>query len=204
MSCSKGDLKIEAARIGIKVHDLAREIKIRAFFGAHGLRFDLLDGNAAAGYDGFGDGAESRNGNGKGFDERRHASAFFRGYGIDLFIGRDSRQLDEGLSQLGGQKRVKGVDEIAIFIFLEIGEQAFIQRLHIQSGLQVDGKLIAMFFHRAQMRRSRKDHRTADTEMAEEHFSEILVDHFLFDGVRNADGNVFERKTHGCGADLAV
>ena len=129
---AKGDLQIESARVCVKVHDLACKIEVRAFLGAHGLRFDLLDGNAAAGYDGFADGAEARYRNGEIFEKLADSAAFLRGNGVDLFVRGNGAKLDERLAQLGGEKLIESIDEVAVFVFFKVGKKSLIERLRVK------------------------------------------------------------------------
>lgn len=129
---AKGDLQIESARVCVKIHDFACKIEVRAFLGAHGLRLDLLDGNAAACHDGFTDRSEARYRNGEIFEKLADSVAFFGCDGVNLFVRGNGAKLDERLAQLGGEKLIESIDEVAVFIFFKVGKKSLIERLRVK------------------------------------------------------------------------
>ena len=69
----------------------------------------------------------------------------------------------------------------------KIPGDAVIKLLLAEGGLQVDKRLVPVFFHIAQMARGAEGQRPADTEMGEQHLALLLEDGFavLVEGERH-------------------
>ena len=72
----------------------------------------------------------------------------------------------------------------------KIPRDAVVKLLLAESGLQVDLRMILVFFHVAQMAGCAQSQRAADAKMSEQHLSKILIQ--LLFAVFYSEGNIFK------------
>ena len=194
LSGTPGNLQVVAAGVGVHVQHFAGKVKAGAELGLHGFRIHLLHIHAAGGDHRVGKVAPLSNGHLPVLDKPHQLPLLLLG---DL-IGPGGRvhapALNHHRLHAGGQQ----LHQRALCAL--VGQQGkivgdpLVQLLLIQSGLQVDDRLPAVFLHVLDVAGSHQGQRAGDTEMGKQHLAHFGK-HGLFVPVKG-QGHVLQRKAH--------
>ena len=100
-------------------------------FGSHRFRIDLIQTNAACGYNSGIKSAERQRGKGQRFDDAAKRSTLCFRYSMHRYVSRDSGLFQQRDTQHRGQQRIQGVLDSLVASFIEIAQDAPIKRLRI-------------------------------------------------------------------------
>ena len=113
------------------------------------------------------------------FKSVRMVSRWARVMSCTFFVRRDARAVDELIDHFLRQKRAEHVAVVAVCVLFKIRQQALVEHLLVERGLEVDLQSVLLFVEMPHVRAGRQDERPAHAEVREQHFAEIRVNLFV-------------------------
>ena len=188
----KGKAKIVAARIGVHIQHLAREVKPGAQPAFHSFGVYLPCVHPAAGDDGVGKAALLFYLDRQGFQKRAQRPALGPRKLVHPFFRRHAPHGQHLPAHGGRQKAVQCMGSLPAGKGGKVAQHARFQLFGAEGRLQVDSDAVRVLFHIPDMGRGREHQRARYAEMREQHLA-LFAEYRLF-ALPQREGHVFQGK----------